>query len=207
MASTIIHIAVAKKVLEEVGTSNPKDYYLGSIAPDLSKQLGDNRVRSHFFENQFTDIPNIKAFCQKYPDYKTNSFNLGYFVHLYTDKLWAEDFLIKMREKKTITFDNGTTISTDVKEFVDMLYTDYTNLNIQVINKYDLELSLFYEDFIVPDTNIEEIPVEKLDILINKMSILIENSKGEKSYLIDISMVEEFIEKASKEIINYLQEK
>ena len=206
MASTIIHIAVAKKVLEEFKPSNQKDYYLGAIAPDISKQLGESRLKSHFFENQFKEIPNIKAFCQKYPNYKTNSFNLGYFVHLYTDKIWEEDFIHKIKEKKTITFDNGTTISTEGDVFFKMLYTDYTNLNIQIIDKYDLDLSLFYEDFIVPDTNIEEIPVEKLDILLNKISILIENSKGEKSYLIDISEVEEFIEKVSKEIIDYLKE-
>ena len=47
---------------------------------------------------------------------------------------------------------------------------------------YDMDLSLFYEEFREPKTDITEIPTDKLDILINKMGILIENSKEDKTY-------------------------
>ena len=35
MASTIIHLAIAKKVQEKIRVENLKDYYLGAIAPDI----------------------------------------------------------------------------------------------------------------------------------------------------------------------------
>ena len=42
MASAIIHLAVAKTLEKYLDIENKKDYYLGSIAPDISKQIGEN---------------------------------------------------------------------------------------------------------------------------------------------------------------------
>ena len=42
--------------------NNLKDYYLGSIAPDVAKQIGTSRNESHFIFNTPTDIPNLKLF-------------------------------------------------------------------------------------------------------------------------------------------------
>ena len=67
-----------------------------------------------------------------------------------------------------------------------------------------MDLSLFYEEFIVPNTSIEEIPKEKLNILIDKMGLIIENSKEEKPYTFDIFLVLQFIDEASQEILNIL---
>ena len=86
-----------------------------------------------------------------------------------------------------------------------MIYSDYTNINIKLIEKYNLDLSLFYEDFVIPKTTIEEIPADKLDILINKMGIIIENSKEEKTYVFDDYSVEQFIEESSKIILEELK--
>ncbi len=51
----------------------------------------------------------------------------------------------------------------------------------------------------------KEIPVENLDILINKMGILIKNSQGQKTYTLDLTDVENFINDTAKEIIEVLQ--
>ena len=40
MASSVIHLAVAKELEKHFNIKNKYDYYLGSIAPDLSKQIG-----------------------------------------------------------------------------------------------------------------------------------------------------------------------
>ena len=83
-----------------------------------------------------------------------------------------------------------------------IIYTDYTNINIKIIEKYDLELSLFYKEFLPPKTTLKEIPTNELDILINKMGIIIENSKQQKTYTFDEYMIYDFIEKAKDRIIN-----
>ncbi|MBR2679050.1 MAG: zinc dependent phospholipase C family protein [Bacilli bacterium] len=204
MASAIIHIAIAKKVAEKVKVDNLKDYYLGAIAPDVAKQVGSSRTESHFIKNS-NDIPNIKLFIKRYPFFKYNSFDLGYFTHLYADKIWNEYYVTNIKQNDSIKLLDGTFMNTTKEEYLNLIYADYTNLNIDLITKYDIDLSLFYEDFVKPKTSIVEIPVDKLDILINKMSIIIANSKQEKTYLIDIYDVVNYIEKTANEIIELLK--
>ena len=69
-----------------------------------------------------------------------------------------------------------------------------------------MDLSLFYEDFQIPDTEITEIPKEKLNILLDKMSIIIENSKEEKNYIFDIYLIKEFIEETKERILQELKD-
>lgn len=205
MASIMIHLAVAKIVKEYVDIRKVKDYYLGAIAPDFSKQTGDSREKSHFLINTTEDIPNIALFIRRYPTFKYNSFNLGYYTHLMTDKLWTENFIPNLIQGNTIKLLNGSKISATTDEMRKMLYSDYTNLNRQIIDEYEMDLSLFYEEFTPPTTQIQEIPVDQLDILLNKMGIIIENSKEEKSYTLDFEAIKDFIENTSKEIINELK--
>lgn len=205
MASTIIHLAIAKKVREKIKVENERDYYIGSIAPDLAKQIGLSRIESHFLINTKEDTPNLKIFKKRYPTYPNNSFNLGYFIHLYTDKLWKEDFTPNFIQNNSIKLLDGTIINTTEEEMLQMLYSDYTNLNTEIIDKYHLDLSIFYEDFMIPNTTIKEIPIDKLDILINKMGLLIENSKEEKTYTLDIYSITNFIDKTANRILNELK--
>ena len=117
MASTIIHLAVAKEVQKSLSIDNTYDYYLGSIAPDLSKQIGSSKYESHFLKNSYKDdIPNIELFVKRYPNFKDNSFDLGYFVHLYTDKMWFEDFIEGITFNNTIKLLDGTFLETTPEE-------------------------------------------------------------------------------------------
>ena len=205
MASAIIHLAIAKKVKEKIKVENPKDYYLGAIAPDISKQIGESREISHFEINTQNEIPNIDLFKKRYPTFMYNSFDLGYFIHLYTDKFWRIEFLPNIKQDNFIKLTNGTFIKSTQDNIIQMIYSDYTNLNIKVIETFDLDLSLFYEEFVVPKTTIKEVPINKLDILINKMGLLIENSKSEKTYTLDIKEIKEFVENTANKIIEELK--
>lgn len=206
MASAIIHLAVAKQLEQKLDIKNKKDYYLGSIAPDISKQIGKSKQKSHFLINTKPDIPNIKSFTNKYPNYKQNSFDLGYFIHLYTDKLWFSEFMSKIISGNYIKLLDGTIIKTTPKEIQNLIYQDYTNLNIKLLDEYEMDLSLFYEEFSVPKTSLDEIPIEKLNVLIDKMGIIIKNSKEQKAYTFDISIIINFIDDACSKILNYLNE-
>lgn len=205
MASAIINLAVAKELKKYLNVSDEKDYYLGAIAPDISKQIGQDRDISHFIINTKKDNPNINLFISRYPNFKYNSFSLGYFIHLYTDKLWFNGFLDKIVTNNSIKLLDGTSINATEEEISNMIYSDYTNINSKVIEEYDMNLSLFYEEFKMPKTLITEIPIEKLDILIDKMGIIIENSKEEKVYTFDIDQVKEFIDNSVKKILDVLK--
>lgn len=205
MASALIHLAIAKKIEKEIFIENKYDYYLGSIAPDISKQIGRSKQESHFLINTPDDIPNIYLFIKRYPDFKYNSFDLGYFIHLYTDKVWYEDFISNITFNNSIKLLDGTIVQADQDEIGRLIYSDYTNLNIKLIEEYNMDLSLFYKDFKIPETSIKEIPIENLDILINKMGILIENSNQNKTYTFDINSIKDFIDKCADEIIELLK--
>ncbi len=205
MASAIIHLAVAKTLEQYLPIKNKRDYYLGSIAPDISKQIGENKQRSHFLINTRDDIPNMELFKEKYPNFKDNSFDLGYYIHLYTDRLWFSHFLPLITNGNYIKLLDGTVIFSAPTEMQSLLYQDYTNLNVQLLDEYKLDLSLFYEDFIKPETSIDEIPVDKLNLLLDKMGIIIENSKEEKPFAFDLYLVLDFIDKTSQEILESLK--
>lgn len=205
MASTLIHLAVAKEVAKKLDIKRKKDYYLGTIAPDIAKQIGLDRDKTHFIINNPEDIPNIELFYQQYANFKTNAFDLGYFIHLFTDKIWFEEFIPMVKCNDSIKLLDGTTIQTTPEEMLNMIYSDYTNINIQLIDEYEMDLSLFYEPFEIPQGTIKEIPLDKLDILLNKMGILIENSKEEKPYTFDILIIKQFIEYTSNQILDELK--
>ena len=206
MASAIIHIAISKELEKVLNIKNKKDYFLGSIAPDISKHLGETKTKSHFLYNTKDNVPNINLFINKYPNFKENDFTLGYFIHLYTDKLWFDGFLDKLIELPSIKLLDGTIIQSTEEEIIKLVYQDYTNLNIQLIDDYNLDLSLFYEEFQIPNTNLDDIPIDKLNLLIDAMGIIIENSKQEKNYTFDIYSIKQFIENTTKEIIEILKQ-
>ena len=86
-----------------------------------------------------------------------------------------------------------------------MLYNDYTNLNKQLIEEYNLNLDIFYNEFIIPDTTITEIPIHKLNLLIENASIIIQNITPKKEYIIDITTIKSFIDDCVEETYTNLQ--
>lgn len=205
MASAIIHLAIAKELENKLEIDDHKDYLLGSIAPDIAKQIGMPKSASHFSHNSRNDVPDMNLFTKRYPTFKYNSFNLGYYIHLYTDKLWTEEIMSKIASENRIKLLDGTIINTSTEEMTQLIYSDYTTLNRDLIDEYNLDLSLFYEEFKKPDTSLNEIPIDKLDILINKMSIIIENSKQEKQYTFDIYLAKEFIKDCTNRILEEIK--
>ena len=197
MASAIIHMATAKRIKEKLNLNvNEKEYYLGTITPDISKEINRPRQETHFMESGRI---NIEKFLNKYKKYLNNSFELGYFIHLYTDLLWKDNVINKIIKNKSVVLLDGTNIEVNEKKFEEIMYNDYSNMNILLLEEYDMDLSLFYEEFEYPVINIEEVPNNFLNIIVNKMGIISANSKLDKNYLFDISLIKEFIEKTADE--------
>jgi len=80
MASSIIHIAVANEINKKINKDKAK-ILIGSIAPDISKHIGEKKINSHFLDDELIDIPNMKKFLSKYKKYLKKDFVLGYYNH------------------------------------------------------------------------------------------------------------------------------
>jgi hypothetical protein len=81
MASSVIHMCVANEVNKYLKKDNSK-ILIGSIAPDISKQIGMTKEKSHFLDSINDSVPNIDKFLNKYKNYLNNDFVMGYFIHL-----------------------------------------------------------------------------------------------------------------------------
>lgn len=86
------------------------------------------------------------------------------------------------------------------------IYNDYTNLNAQLINKFNIDLNVFYDA--VPQLNniIEEIPMTKIRIIIDKSLEIIEKAKEKKALVFNIENIDKFISTSVDLILAKLQE-
>lgn len=192
MASSIIHMAVASEINKKLKRNNDK-LLIGSIAPDISKHLGLSKIESHFQDND-DSIPNIDKFLNKYKDRLNDDFVMGYFIHLYTDYLWFKYFIPEIYEKDMITKLDGTVVKCRGGMQKLYMYNDYTNLNTRLLDEYNMDLNIFYNEIPKIEEIIEEIPMDKLSIIVNATSIIIENTKVHKDYVFNINDVKKFIE-------------
>lgn len=200
MASSIIHICVAKEINKYL-KRNEKDILIGSIAHDISKQINENKLKSHFLDNEKDNIPNIEKFLSKYKNKLNDDFVMGYYIHLYTDFLWFKYFITNFIKKDFIYTLNGKKESLTEENKIKYIYNDYTNLNIKLIDEYDLDLSVFYENKPNFENIIKEIPMDKIQIIIDKAGLIIKNSKETKSYVFNLEEINKFIEFTVSDII------
>lgn len=199
MASSVIHMCVAKKINETLKIKDENMLLLGSIAPDISKHLGESKTRSHFFD----DNKNVDTnrFLEKYKNKLSHPFMLGYYIHLYTDYLWEKYFLSDIVQNNAIKLLNGETVPQNEETYKKLIYSDYTNLNIILLDEYQLDLSLFYNEAIVPNIEMDEIPVDRLYKLLDYTGIIIANTKKEKAYTFSLENIKPFIETSSHLIL------
>ena len=203
MASAVIHLCVAKEINDRYLHKDQNMLLLGSIAPDISKQIGQTKEISHFLDPSQTDsVPDVDRFINKYSSQLDKPFELGYLIHLITDKYWFRDYVTSYIERYT---KDRTKQKVTSEALHDLIYNDYTNLNITLIDKYNLPLDLFSNDIKYPESEITEIPINQLPVIVEKMGEIIINSREEKTFMFDSKDIEVFIENTVKYIIKDLQ--
>ena len=203
MASSVIHMCIAKEINKKL-KMDQNEILLGTIAPDISKHLGKTKVESHFLSNGH-DI-DIDAFLNKYGKNLNEPFLMGYFIHLYADLLWDKYFVSEIVEKNCIKLLDGTKVEKTPELYKKLIYNDYTNLNIKLIDEYNLDLSLFYEEFRIPNVDMSEIPIDKLLIIIEQAGFIIQNTKEQKAYVFELENIIKFIEIATNLIYSKICE-
>lgn len=205
MASAVIHLAVANEINKELNRDKSQ-LLIGAIAPDISKFIGEDKTKSHFLKELGSNIPDIESFLNKYKNSLTDDFVMGYFIHLYTDYLWFKYFVTEFYDKPMITKLDGTVVKCSGNMLSLYVYNDYTNLNIKLIDRYNMDLKIFYNQLPKLSNIIEEIPMDKMGLLLSQMGIIIENSKEKKDYIFNIENVEKFITTSVELILGKITE-
>lgn len=204
MASSMIHIAVANEI-NKILNRNNKKILIGSIAPDIAKLIGMNKKDSHFQDKDDT-LPCLDEFLKKYKKDLNDDFVLGYYIHLYTDYLWFKYFEPDFYKNGVIHKLDGKIENIPPEKKMEYFYNDYTNLNIKLIDEYNLDLSIFYEELPTFNNIIKEIPMDKIQIIIDQAGIIIENTKESKSYVFDMNVVNKFIKTSVDYILSNLKD-
>ena len=75
-----------------------------------------------------------------------------------------------------------------------------------MIDEYNLDLSLFYEEPPKIQSEIEESPIDKLSIIIAKMGLIVQNSHERKTIIFDKDAICRYIDKTAEEFIYNLKE-
>jgi hypothetical protein len=205
MASSMIHLAVANELNKKLGR-HPSKLLIGSIAPDISKLIGEDKTRSHFLIQNSDCIPDMDKFLNKYSYFLNDDFVLGYYIHLFTDYLWFKYFIPEIYNYNLIKKLDGSVVRCTQNQMLMYIYNDYTNLNTKLLDEYNLDLKIFYSDLPEIDDIIEEIRMDKLQLLIDKTSLIIENTNRKKDYIFDIDNIKQFIETSTKLILAKLEE-
>lgn len=206
MPSAIIHIAVANEINKKIKKDESK-LLIGAIAPDIAKIIGETKVKSHFLDDD--SLPNLDKFLKKYEKKLTDPFILGYYIHIYTDYLWDKYFVGEVFDKDNsmIKKINGEIVKCNGGMRKQYIYNDYTNLNRQVIDEYKLNYKIFYNELPIFINGIDEIPMDKIDLLLEKIGLIIAATNENKNFIFDITNIKKFIETSTKIILSDVEEK
>lgn len=200
MASSIIHMAVAKEMNKKLKKDESK-LLLGSIAPDLSKLVGETKKYSHFLDDN--NKVDLNKFLAKYQKYLNDDFVLGYYIHLYTDYLWFKYFITEIVDNDKIKKLDGTIVKLNGEMARLYIYNDYTNLNEKLVAQYNLDLNELNN--IEVSNIINEIPLDKISLLLEQIKIINENINKPKNFCFNIENINNFIETSSELILATLK--
>lgn len=207
MASSLIHVAICNELNKKL-KRDTKKILIGTVAPDISKLIGETKKHTHFLISDDENIPDLDKFLSKYKDNLDDDFVLGYYIHLFTDYLWFKYFMSEIydKDKRLVTKLDGTEVECYGQMLVLYIYNDYTNLNYSLTKKYNLDMSFLYEEIPIFDDIIEEAHMDKLNIVIDKFREIYENSKIHKDMIFNMDNVNKFIDLSIKLISTNLEE-
>lgn len=121
MASWMVHLRVADKLLSRLDNIDETAFVIGNIAPDSGVPNSDwsefhpPKTVSHFYKKNEDGIyVDIGVFCERYfsPDViktynkREFSFFLGYYVHLLTDMRWITDIAGALKKDYPEEYEN-----------------------------------------------------------------------------------------------------
>ena len=114
--------------------------------------------------------------------------------------------LLNTWEKDMITKLDGTVVKCRGGMQKLYMYNDYTNLNTRLLDEYNMDLNIFYNEVPEIEHIIDEIDMNKLHVIIDKASIIIENSKEKKDLVFNMDNINKFIETSVKLILAKIEE-
>ena len=177
MASWMVHLRLAEKLLHKIEGLDAEQFAIGNVAPDSGIALENGRFYppkeiSHYSER--TDPPSLyhhREICF-YRDYlvevdqsdsKRYSFLLGYLFHLITDNLWIIDIWRPTKDK----FFEGRSPSAD---WVQEIKADWVGQDFLYLQQHPN--AFFYKPFLnfdYPESLFDLMPQENIQLALQRI--------------------------------------
>ncbi|SFQ12730.1 Zinc dependent phospholipase C [Lachnospiraceae bacterium XBB1006] len=217
MASWMVHLRIADKLLDKIGNLNACAFILGNIAPDSGVPNEDWSVFtpstnvSHFKSKvDGKDKIDIERFTREYftkeqiENYEKQeySFFLGYYVHLLTDIAWG-----KMVKAGGMTRENAEKEKMPYRDFVNKNKDDWYDLDFLYLEEHpDFRAFRMYEEAEdVTNVFLETFPKDAFE---NRREYICgfyhsdEHGELHREYrYLTKERVEQFVEEAAEEIL------
>lgn len=208
MPSSLIHLCIAKKIVNKIPV-NKDEFFYGNILPDyLAVKDYKKKAKLHFYEKTIVndiikDNVNIQNFLNTYGDKLKDSVSLGIYSHFIADNMWIENFiklhLIKQDEKIYIKTKRGLIRNNRIT-----VYKDYDRMANWIVNKYNLSQEFIknvrYNGFF---SDIYDLPKEDI---YNKMNEYMSKVRLEEMEIFTKEEIDEFISKTSVEVEKRLKQ-
>lgn len=195
-----IHLEIGKRVNKKLRYRDAELelFLFGNILPDINNQYQVRDISQHYSHN-FThysdeEIPGYLSFYQRYKNNFDNPIVYGYFVHLFTDYIWNNDFYSRYDDRDDL---NGLD-KDSLRILKQRDFKCYNNLFI------DNKLSINNVDLVVDEsTIIDRVSINKADI--NKISYFIDNYKNDLKNLefYKKEQLDELMKKTVNKIISF----
>jgi hypothetical protein len=169
MATWIVHLRIAEKLLEQIPGLDAGQFAIGNVAPDSGipdenwENFDPPTSISHFHSEQNSDEKALED-LRFYRHYLAEvsfedqpvrfSFLLGYFFHLVTDNLWWLDIFIPTEDKYKPEFDADPKFIWEVKK--DWYGLDFSHVRAHPESIFwqiflPAECTTHYLDFYLPE--------------------------------------------------------
>lgn len=189
MPGYILHLTAARMYLDLLPSTDPlkynpifqNDFFAGNLLPDAVEQKKESHFRDPSYRDYFIEWPHPEFFAHKYASLLNKPVCLGYYLHLYIDKIFFRDYLPQVAEYYDIN-NQITELRKNVHHVLlkksgkkiplksylseEYYYGDYTRMNTWLMERFRLPEKLDP----VLNPGIEEVDFRNLDNIMKQLA-------------------------------------
>lgn len=182
MPGFILHITAAQMLFEKYNIpANREAFEAGNLIPDSVSDKTFSHFRHPARNEKLMVYPDMDLFLDKYRHLLSDSSCLGYYFHLFTDRIYAKDYIAEIveffsadgriasdRTDITHAFIKRTKELVPIKTFFsdEYYYGDFTKLNTYLIHRFHLSTNI---NETTPNPGIDEVDYANIRVIKNQL--------------------------------------
>ena len=219
MPGFILHMTASQMLFDKYNIIDRNAFETGNLIPDSVSDKTWSHFRNPRRQEKLMVYPDLDLFLAKYEHLLTDSSCLGYYFHLFIDRVYAKDYIPQIvtfydkngqeasnRADITHAFIKRTKELVPIKTFFsdEYYYGDFTKLNTYLINRFHLTTDFNFAD--ADNPGIEEVNYDDIAFIQEQLAGYLdvpENAVNELR-VFDAEHLLSFLEKSVDKFIELL---